>query len=77
MDPMPKSKLVNGIVVSVQNTLTATGRTSTLVTAMYKLDRETTKEAQLNIRSVKSGWVDGTNFDIVKTSPLLLLLVSL
>jgi hypothetical protein len=52
-----KSKLVNGRVFSVQNTPTATGRTSTLVRALYKFDRQTTKEAELNIRSVRSGWV--------------------
>jgi hypothetical protein len=56
-----KSKLVNGRVISVQNTPTATGRTSTLVRALYKLDRETAKKAELNIRSVRSGWVDGPN----------------
>jgi hypothetical protein len=50
-----KSKLVNRRVNSVQNTPTATGRTSTMVRALYKLDKETAKEAKLNIRSVRSG----------------------
>jgi hypothetical protein len=59
-----KSKLVNLRVISVQNTPTATGRTSTLLRALYQLDRETTKEAELNIRSVRSGWVDVPNFDM-------------
>ena len=58
-----KSKLVNGRVVSVQNRPTATGRASTMVRAMYKLSQQETKEAELNIRSVKEGWVEGPNFD--------------
>ena len=57
-----KTKKVNERVIQVRNTPTSTGRTSTLVEALYKLDVATTKQCWLNIRSVKKDWVEGPNF---------------
>ena len=63
-----KSKQVNGRVISVTSRPTDTGRTSTLVNAIYKLNGTETKEAELNIRSVREGWIDGPNFDATNES---------
>jgi hypothetical protein len=66
-----KTKLVNGRVVAVHNIPTATGRISAKIKAMYMLDKETTMEAELNIRSVKRGWIDGPTFDGLEDSVVI------